>query len=95
MRTSHKLLLRLFHDPAYSFAEVEVRYVDRGAPGDESGVSGGDIAHLDRDYIEISTPLAPGGTTAIPYHRIRRIFYKGQVVWDRVFGECLPEGVER
>jgi uncharacterized protein (UPF0248 family) len=95
LRTSHKLLLRLFHDPAYSFAEVEVRYTNRGAPGDESGVSGGDIANLDRDYIEIATPFAPGGTTAIPYHRIQKILYEGQVVWDRVSGECLPDSVER
>ncbi|HQC13338.1 MAG TPA: hypothetical protein PKY15_08280, partial [Methanoregulaceae archaeon] len=43
MRKSHELLLRYFHDPEFSFDDVTVCYVDRGAPGNESCVSGEQI----------------------------------------------------
>ena len=80
MRKSHELLLRYFHDPAFSFSEVDVCYIDRGAPGDTTCVKGERIPHLDAYYMEIASPF---GTTAIPYHRILRILYRGVVVWER------------
>jgi uncharacterized protein (UPF0248 family) len=86
MRTSHRLLLRLYHDPAYDFRRVTVWYVSRGAPGDRATVEGEQILHLDRDYLETATE---GRITAIPYHRILRILYDGRVVWDRDIGELL------
>jgi uncharacterized protein (UPF0248 family) len=79
MRTSHALLLRLYHDPRYRFAEVTVCYVDRGAPGDRTCIRGERIAHLDSYYMEISSPHGP---TAIPYHRIRKILYRDQILWE-------------
>ena len=80
MRTSHTLLLKYFYDPRYSFAHVEVCYIDRGAPNDRSCVSGEHIVHLDAYYFERESPF---GTTAIPYHRITRILYDGEPVWTR------------
>ena len=80
MRTSHTLLLKYFYDSRYSFARVEVCYIDRGAPGDRSCVTGDQIVKLDAFYFERESPF---GTTAIPYHRITRILYDGEPVWSR------------
>ena len=51
MRTSHALLLRLFHDPQYEFGKVSVEYVDRGSPGDRSRVLGDRIIRLEQGFI--------------------------------------------
>ncbi|MDG6257130.1 MAG: DUF504 domain-containing protein [Methanomicrobiaceae archaeon] len=89
MRTSHRLLLRLYHDARYSFEAVCVEYVDRGAAGDRSSARGRDIAELDRDYMVIESPQ---GRSYIPYHRITSIRYRGILLWDRATGEHqLPE----
>ncbi len=80
MRTSHRLLLRLYHDPACDFDRVAVTYVDRGAPGDVSTVAGPAIGALDAYYLEVTE----GDRTAcIPYHRIREIRYGDRVLWSR------------
>jgi len=80
LRKSHEILLRCYHDPAFVFADVTVCYIDRGAPGNESCVSGETILTLDSQYMEIGSgpELSP-----IPYHRITRILYQGRVLWER------------
>jgi uncharacterized protein (UPF0248 family) len=80
MRTSHALMLRFFHDPQYDFHKVEVEYVNRGAPGDRSTVAGGQIVSLEQGGMEIESEV---GTTFIPYHRIRRLSYDGEVMWKK------------
>jgi hypothetical protein len=80
MRTSHELLLKLKYDPRYIFGEVEVFFVDRGAPGDMSHIGGQEIRALDSYYFEIETEQ---GVKYIPYHRLRRIRYSGETVWER------------
>jgi len=80
MRTSHALLLRLYHDPQYQFDDVTVSYINRGAPGDLSRVRGTEIRHLDPDYMELASPV---GTTPVPYHRICEIRYQEKVLWKR------------
>ena len=87
MRTSHRLLLRLYHDPGYDFSRVEVEYVDRGARGDRSRVQGERVVALDAQYLEVDS-----GThvACIPYHRIRRILYDGKTLWPQP-----AEGMER
>jgi hypothetical protein len=80
MRKSREILLRLYHDPEYRFAEVEICYVDRGAPGDTSCLRGERIIRLDPNYIEIESGT---GTTPIPYHRLIRIRYQGRTAWIR------------
>jgi uncharacterized protein (UPF0248 family) len=79
MRTSHRLLLRLYHDPGYDFSRVEIDYVDRGAPGDRSTVRGERVVALEAPYMEVG---AGTHTAFIPYHRIRRILYDGEVIWE-------------
>lgn len=93
MRTSHELLLRLFFDPGYDFSRVSVDYVDRGAPQDTSVAQGEQIARLDSQYMEIRNER---GVTCIPYHRVLRIRYGNETLWDRLAarrreGEGSPE----
>lgn len=80
MRTSHALLLRLYHDPQYDFCKASVEYVDRGAPGDRSTVQGGQIQRLEQGGMEIQSELKE---KFIPYHRIRRIAYEGRTLWEK------------
>ena len=80
MLKSHELLLKFRHDSRYDFLKMQVEYVDRGSPGDRSAVSGMDIRVLDAYYFEITTGQ---GVKYIPYHRIRKIIYNGEIVWER------------
>lgn len=80
MRTSHARLLRLYHDPQYDFRKVGVDYINRGAPGDRSTVSGDRIHGLESGGMEIESAI---GATFIPYHRILRIVYDGNLIWER------------
>lgn len=80
MRKSHEILLRCFHDPAFSFRDVTVCYIDRGAPGNESCVTGEQIVTLDSRFLEIGESSR---SSPIPYHRITRIMYQGNVLWER------------
>ncbi len=80
MRTSHALLLRLWHDPAFTINKATVEYVDRGAPDDRSTVYGEDITNLDRHYFEV---ISAERTKPIPYHRIRKITYAGIIIWEK------------
>jgi uncharacterized protein (UPF0248 family) len=83
MRTSHTLLLRLLHDPAYDFHEVEVTYLDRGAPGDRSAVRGSEIKAIEGGHFIVCTG---GKETFIPVHRILEIRYQGRRLWERATG---------
>lgn len=80
MRKSREILLRLYHDPAFRFAETEIWFVDRGAPGDMSHIRGDRVIRLDPYYLEIDSER---GTTPIPYHRLYRISYEGKILWER------------
>jgi len=80
MLTSHELLLKFWHDSRYVFSEVQVEYVDRGAPGDRSLVRGKDIVNLDIYYFEVASEH---GLKYIPYHRLRKLVYFSNTIWER------------
>jgi len=80
MRTSHALLLRLIHDPQYDLSKARIEYLNRGAPGDRSTFSGEEIIKIEQGIIEISSGLE---TKFIPIHRIRRISYQGETLWEK------------
>jgi uncharacterized protein (UPF0248 family) len=80
MRTSHALLLRLYHDPQYDFGKVSVDYINRGAPKDRSTVNGERIHRLVAGGMEIESAA---GETYIPYHRILLILYEGHPLWEK------------
>ena len=80
MRTSYALLLRLIHDPGYDLSKASIEYLDRGASGDISLVKGEDIISLESGIMEIRSDLK---TKFIPIHRIRRISYQGEPLWEK------------
>ncbi|WP_321504900.1 DUF504 domain-containing protein [uncultured Methanoregula sp.] len=84
MLTSHALLQKYWYDARYSFPEIIVCYVDRGALGDRSCAHGGDIRALEAYYFEIATGR---NTRYIPYHRIRKITYGGLTIWEHSSGQ--------
>ena len=59
---------------------VEVWYLHRGAPGDIKMVEGREIIRLEHSYFVLRTR---GKETRIPYHRIRKITCRDEVVYDR------------
>jgi uncharacterized protein (UPF0248 family) len=55
---------------------VEIWYVHRGAPNDTKIITGKDVKEIGRGALETVS-----GT--IPYHRIKRIIFNGEVFFDR------------
>ena len=80
------------HDPAFEFRDVRATYLDRGAPEDRSEISGENISKLDPLYIEIDS--GGGWITCIPYHRLRKIEYRGRVLWEYGAGTPAPTPTE-
>jgi hypothetical protein len=80
MLKSHELILKYRHDGRYTFCDLQVCYVDRGALADISCVNGSDIRALEAYYFEVASEY---GVKYIPYHRIRKILYAGETVWER------------
>ena len=57
-------------------SKTEVWYIHRGAPDDTMIISGADIIDIGRSFFETTT-------ASIPFHRVTRIIYDGEVVFDR------------
>jgi len=55
--------------------EARICYLHRGAPGDERCIEGQEIVELERSFFVTEE-------ATIPYHRIRRIEYRGRVLFD-------------
>ncbi len=55
---------------------VTIWYVHRGALGNVKMISGGEIINIGRSFLETSTAM-------IPYHRITKIFYGDEVLFNR------------
>ncbi|MGD1061082.1 MAG: RNA repair domain-containing protein [Methanomassiliicoccales archaeon] len=56
-------------------SEAKICYLHRGAPGDERCIEGREIIELERSFFVT-------GEAKIPYHRIRRIEYRGRLLFD-------------
>jgi uncharacterized protein (UPF0248 family) len=56
---------------------AEIWYVHRGAINDTKIISGQKIAKLGRSFIETESAM-------IPYHRVFKIVYKGEVIFNRL-----------
>ncbi len=54
--------------------EVTVTYLHRGAPGDRLAIKGSDIVELERSFFVTVD-------SKIPYHRIRTIERRGEVLY--------------
>ncbi|MBM4248750.1 MAG: DUF504 domain-containing protein [Euryarchaeota archaeon] len=88
METARTVLNELRWRNDRDFSKVLVEYVHWGAPGDLTTVAGPEILALEPWMIvirregEVCHPVP--NVAAIPYHRILRILYGGQAVFDRL-----------
>jgi uncharacterized protein (UPF0248 family) len=80
MRKSREILLKYRYDARYLFSDLEVCYIDRGAPGNITCICGDKVEELGPYGLELFSPY---GTTTIPYHRVAKIRYQGAVIWER------------
>jgi len=70
------VLNRLKWTDGESLDDATIWYVHRGAPGDIMAISGRRIRNLGQGFFEVDESM-------IPYHRILRIEYQGEVVFDK------------
>jgi uncharacterized protein (UPF0248 family) len=87
MRTAREILNEIRWREDKDIAKVEVHYIHRGAPGDTAVIRGGDIGEIGHMFFEVETgeggPGVVDGRASIPFHRILRIVYDGEVVFSR------------
>ncbi len=56
--------------------KVKIWYIHRGAPHNTKTISGTEITGIGKSFLETTT-------TTIPYHRIYRIVYDNETVFNR------------
>ena len=56
--------------------EVEITYIHRGVPDDAKTIPGTAVRQVGRNYHELDD-------SSIPYHRIIKILYLGDVVYEK------------
>ena len=92
MKTVRSVLNELWWRSDRNFSKVLVEYIHRGAPGDLSSVAGPEILELAPWMMVVrrsagDAPMRAAspvpGQAAIPYHRIVRVRYDGEVVFGR------------
>ena len=76
MTNPREILNKLKWKKDYSFDQVEIWYVHRGAPNDTKIIYGKDIIKLDRSFMETTSAV-------IPYHRIFKIIYEKKIIFKR------------
>ena len=75
MTYPREILNRLKWTEGEDLAEAIVTYLHRGAPGDVMAMLGKDIVELERSFFVTKE-------AKIPFHRIRRIEYRGQTLFQ-------------
>lgn len=61
----------------YDLGRCKVYYIHRGAPGDTRIIDGNAIIRMDRSFFILDEDVH------IPYHRIFRIDYEGEPVYEK------------
>jgi len=56
--------------------KIEIWYLHRGAPHNTKIIPGTEIISLGKSFLETTT-------ATIPYHRITKIIYDGETIFDR------------
>ena len=56
--------------------KTELWYVHRGAPNDTKIISGKDIVRIEKSSLDTTT-------ATIPYHRIFKVVYDGEIIFER------------
>ncbi len=79
-RSRHPRLLLNEIKWRFDLNRCRVYYIHRGAPGDVKVVGGIDIKNIERGFLVLNGIVED---VYIPYHRIIRIEYEGQVIFER------------
>ncbi len=64
----------------FDFSKCKVYYIHRGAPGNVKIVSGSAIKNIDRSFLILEGIV---DDVYIPYHRIFRIEFDNQIIFER------------
>ena len=88
-RTPRTVLNELKWKDGYDINKAEVWYVHHGAPDDRIVIYGTDIQTLGRSFFITKT-------TMIPYHRIFKIIYEKEIIFERPKKiPCLKESLRK
>jgi len=60
----------------FDLDKAKIWYVHRGAPNNTKIIYGNEILSIEKSFIETTTSM-------IPYHRIFKIIYKGEIIFKR------------
>ena len=71
-----EILNKVKWDERMDFDLLEVVYLHRGAPNDLKRISGREIVHIGTSFLSLNE-------AEIPYHRIVKILYEGEVLFER------------
>lgn len=76
MANTRDILNKLKWKKDLKLEDAEIWYVHRGAPNDTMIINGSDILNLEKSFMRTTIAM-------IPYHRIFKIIYHGEVIFDR------------
>ena len=76
MTSPRDILNELKWKETCNLTKAEIWYIHRGAPNDTKITSGNDIVTLEKSFMQTTTAM-------IPYHRIFKIVYEGDVIFSR------------
>ncbi|MCW3134811.1 MAG: RNA repair domain-containing protein [Methanophagales archaeon] len=71
-----EILNRVKWDERMDFDQLEVVYLHRGAPDDLKRISGREVVHIGKSFLSLNE-------AEIPHHRIVKILYEGEVLFER------------
>lgn len=67
-----------------NLADATIYYVSRGSPDDTASVSGNEVKDIEAFGFELKSG------SFIPYHRIYRIDYRGETIFDKQWYQYMP-----
>jgi len=73
-----EILNKVKWDGRMDFDQLEVVYLHRGAPDDLKRISGREIVNIGTSFLSLKAEGAE-----IPHHRIVKILYEGEVLFER------------
>jgi uncharacterized protein (UPF0248 family) len=76
MPSAHEVLNELKWREDRDLTTAEIWYIHRGAPEDTMIIKGSEIIELQNSFMKLADAM-------IPYHRILKIVYNGQVIWRK------------
>lgn len=76
MNNPRDILNELKWRKKYDLHKAEIWYIHRGAPNNTKIISGQDIVNIEKSFMQTKTAM-------IPFHRIFKIVYNGEILFKR------------